>query len=140
MNTKGYITNSCVHKNAMAAVTLLVRVHMSTHYALLCTQNASEVLLCRQLESVMYTRAQNGILCTQEYKAHYTVEVVEAFSTRFGYSHFTLTPVIYFYFSLVIDFSSEKYIVSTGHRYSWYQQRRYSEDTVGETPAHNPAS
>ena len=33
--------------------------------------------------------------------------------------------LLYIYdFSSVIDFSSEKYIVSTGHRYSWCQQRR----------------
>ena len=34
-----------------------------------------------------------------------------------------------YHFSSVIDFSSERYIVSTGHRYSWYQQRKYSKDT-----------
>ena len=38
-----------------------------------------------------------------------------------------------YHVSYVIDLSSERYIVSTGHRYSWYQQRRYSEDTNGET-------
>ena len=36
---------------------------------------------------------------------------------------------LYIYdFSPVIEFSSEKYIGSTGHGYSWYQQRRYIED------------
>ena len=29
-----------------------------------------------------------------------------------------------YHFSTVIDFSSKRYIVSTGHRYSWCQQRR----------------
>ena len=29
----------------------------------------------------------------------------------------------------MIDFSSEKYIGSTGHRYSWYQQRRCSKSS-----------
>ena len=37
----------------------------------------------------------------------------------------------------VVDFSSEKYIGPTGHRYSCYQQRRYSEDADGETPTRN---
>ena len=31
-----------------------------------------------------------------------------------------------YFFSPVIDFSSERYIVSTGHRYSWYSR----EDTA----------
>ena len=39
------------------------------------------------------------------------------------YKHKVATLYIYD-FSSVIDF----YIVSPGHRYSWYQQRRYSED------------
>ena len=30
-----------------------------------------------------------------------------------------------YHFSYVLDFSSEKYIGSTEHRYSWYQQRTY---------------
>ena len=37
-----------------------------------------------------------------------------------------------YHFSSVIDFSSERYIVSNGHRYSWYQQRRYSKDAKRE--------
>ena len=40
-------------------------------------------------------------------------------------------------FSSVIDFSSERYIVSTGHRYSWYQQRRYSKDAKREARIRN---
>ena len=33
----------------------------------------------------------------------------------------------------MINFSSEKYIGSTEHRYSWYQQRKYSEDVSGDS-------
>ena len=36
------------------------------------------------------------------------------------------------YYSSVVDFS-EKYIVSTEHKNSWYQQTRYSEDAEGKT-------
>ena len=40
--------------------------------------------------------------------------------------------LLYIYcFSTVVDFSSEKYSGSTGHRNSWYQQRNYSEDAEG---------
>ena len=42
-----------------------------------------------------------------------------------------------YHFSSVIDFSPERYIVSTGHRYSWYQQRKYSEDANGKTQTRN---
>ena len=41
----------------------------------------------------MYTRVQNGILCTQEYKVNFTVEVVEIFSSCSGYFHYILTFV-----------------------------------------------
>ena len=41
-------------------------------------------------------------------------------------------------FSCEVDFSSEKYIISTGHMYSWSQQRRYSEDVDRETQTSNP--
>ena len=40
-----------------------------------------------------------------------------------------------YHYSSVID-SSQRYIVSTGHRYSWYQQRKYSEDANGATCHH----
>ena len=44
----------------------------------------------------------------------------------------------YFYhFSSVIDFSFERYIISTGHSYSWYQQRRYSKDAKREVRTRN---
>ena len=35
--------------------------------------------------------------------------------------------------STVVDFSSEKYSGSAGHRNSWYQQRTFSQDANGET-------
>ena len=54
------------------------------------------------------------------------------FVSAFIFKHEHSSLCIY-HFSCAIDFSSEKYIVSTGHRYSWYQQRRYSEDADGET-------
>ena len=41
----------------------------------------------------MYTRVHNGMLSTQEYKAHFIVELMEALSIRFGYSHNILTSV-----------------------------------------------
>ena len=44
-----------------------------------------------------------------------------------------------YHFSSVVDFLFEKYIVSAKHRYSWYQQRGYSEDTNGETRTRNPS-
>ena len=48
------------------------------------------------------------------------------------------TALLYIYhFSSVIDFSSEKYIGSTGNSYSYYQQRRYSEVADGETRTRN---
>ena len=37
----------------------------------------------------------------------------------------------------MIDFSSERYIVSTGHKYSWYQERRYSKDAKREARTRN---
>ena len=40
--------------------------------------------------------------------------------------------------SPVVDISSKKYIVSTGHRYSWYHQRRCNEDADGEARIPNP--
>ena len=40
----------------------------------------------------------------------------------------------------MVGLSSEKYIVSTGHRYSWYQQRRYSEDGVSSFSVHRKKS
>ena len=36
-----------------------------------------------------------------------------------------------YHFSTVIDFSSEKYSGSTGHRNCWYQQRNLNEDAGG---------
>ena len=38
-------------------------------------------------------RSNNAMLCTQESKAHFTVEVVEAFSILFGYSYYILTCI-----------------------------------------------
>ena len=37
----------------------------------------------------------------------------------------------------MIDFSSERYIVSTGHRYFWYQERRYSKNATREARTRN---
>ena len=42
-----------------------------------------------------------------------------------------------YHFSSVIDFSSKRYTVSTGHRYFWYQQRRYSKDAKREARTRN---
>ena len=42
----------------------------------------------------MYTKVHDGVLCTQEYKGHFIVEVMEAFSVCFGYSHYNLTSVL----------------------------------------------
>ena len=42
---------------------------------LFCAQNWT--FLC------MHTRVQNGVLCTQEYKAYFIVEAVEVFSFCF---------------------------------------------------------
>ena len=42
---------------------------------------------------LIYTREHNGKLCTQEYKAHFIVEAVKAFSIWFRYSHYILTSV-----------------------------------------------
>ena len=42
-----------------------------------------------------------------------------------------------YHFSSVIDFLSERYIVSTGHRYSWYQERKYSKDAKRDTLTRN---
>ena len=46
--------------------------------------------------------------------------------------------IMYYHFLSVIAFSTKRYTVSTGHRYSWYQQRKYSEDASGETRTRNP--
>ena len=59
-------------------------VHKSTYKALLCTQ----------LDFFMYTRVHNRILCRKDVKAHFIVEVVEAFSICFGHSHYSLTSVM----------------------------------------------
>ena len=53
-------------------------------------------------------------------------------------SRWCIASLYIYHFSSVIDFLSEKYIGSTGHRYSWYQDRRYSEDANGETRTRNP--
>ena len=53
-------------------------------------------------------------------------------------SRWCIESLYIYHFSSVIDFSSEKHIGSTGHRYSWYQQRRYSEDANGKTQTRNP--
>ena len=41
--------------------------------------------------------------------------------------------LVIFDYSSVVAPSSEMCIVSTGQKNSWYQQRRYSENTDGET-------
>ena len=48
-------------------------------------------------------------------------------------SSWCIASLFTYHFSTVVDFSSEKYSGSTEHRYSWYQQRRYSEDANEET-------
>ena len=44
-----------------------------------------------------------------------------------------------YHFPSVIDLFFENYIGSTGHRYSWCQRRRYSEDADGEIRTCNPS-
>ena len=39
----------------------------------------------------------------------------------------------------MVDFSSERYIGSTGHMYSRYQQRGYSEDADRKTRTREPS-
>ena len=51
-------------------------------------KSANGVLLCIELDFFMYTRVHNGMLCTEEYKAHFIVGIVEAFVIRFCYSHY----------------------------------------------------
>ena len=53
-------------------------------------------------------------------------------------SRWCIASLNMYHFLSVIDFSYEKYIVSTGHSYSWYQKRRYSGDADGEIQACNP--
>ena len=44
-----------------------------------------------------------------------------------------------YYFSPVTNLSSENCISSTGHKHSWYQQRRHSKDADRETQTCNPS-
>ena len=60
-----------------------------------CVHKSAYGLLLRiQLDLFMYTRVQNGMLCTREHKSCFIVEVLEVLSFYFGYSHYTLTSVI----------------------------------------------
>ena len=56
---------------------------------------------------------------------------------RVELSRWSIASLYIYHFLSVIDFSDEKYIVSTGQRYSWYQHRRYSEDADVETQTCN---
>ena len=49
------------------------------------------------------------------------------------FSRAGLVSLVLNHFSSVNEFLFEKYIDSTGHRYSWYQQNGYSEDADRET-------
>ena len=51
-------------------------------------------------------------------------------------SSWCIAPLYIYHFATVVDFSFEKYSGSTGHRYSWCQQRTYSGDADGETRTH----
>ena len=62
----------------------------------MCTEECVWCYLVQATGFFMYTRVHDGMLCTQEYKAHFIVEVMEAFSNCFGYSHYTLTSVHYY--------------------------------------------
>ena len=52
-------------------------------------------------------------------------------------SSWCIASLYIYHFSTVIDFSSEPYNGSTGHKKSWCQQRIYSEDADGETRTRN---
>ena len=81
-------------------------------------------------------------LATLDYKP--SALAIELYSSKaiagkeLSLSSWCIASLYIYHFSTVIDFSSEKYSGSTGHRNSWYQQREiYSEDSDGETGTRN---
>ena len=44
-----------------------------------------------------------------------------------------IASLFIYHFSTVVDFSSEEYSGSTGHKNSWYSREIYSDDADGET-------
>ena len=64
------------------------------------------------------TRTRNPSVIDQELNSSKTIAGKEL-----SLSSWCIVSLYIYYFSTVVDFSSEKYSGSTGHRNSWYQQR-----------------
>ena len=48
--------------------------------------------------------------------------------TGYSVSEVQDSSLLFYHISSVIDFSSEKYMCSTGHKDSWYLQSEFSDD------------
>ena len=92
--TQHSIMYSCVHSKMqlcpqrnilrilvypMCSIRMSICEHMNTRHFLLCTQECIWNYFVHSTGFFTYKRVHNGILYTQEYKAHSTVEVMKAF-------------------------------------------------------------
>ena len=67
--------------------------------------------------------------------SHWAIQLSKAIAGKeLSLSSWCIASLYIYHFSTVIDFSSEKYIGSTGHRNSWYQWRKVPEKFTVRMP------